>query len=133
MYILEASNTSIALFLSPLLSLNFLRIPQRQSMASSPFCCNPLSFTGALLECVVGGGRVFNNLKMKSQSFNWPVSLSCELYQYFLALLSILDETRWLDSVRVGYMPFPGWNKALVKLYTLKNGLLSWCMFWVSF
>ena len=52
-----------------------------------------------------GGGRVFNDLKLKSQSFNWPVSLSCELYQYFLALLPILDETRWLESVRVGYMP----------------------------
>ena len=52
-----------------------------------------------------GGGRVFNDLKLKSQSFNWPVPLSCELYQYFLALLPILDETRWLESVRVGYMP----------------------------
>ena len=66
-------------------------------MASSPFSCNTLSFTGALLECMVGGRRVFNNLKTKSQSFNWPVSLSCELYQYFLALLSILDETRRLE------------------------------------
>lgn len=72
--------------------------PRRDSLSYSSFSCRSSYYTEDPLVAVVGvkcgWGKHSVTLIIKSQSFNWSVSLGCDPQRCFLAiLLSPLDET----------------------------------------
>ena len=56
--------------------------------------------------------------------FSRTVFLAYDLHKYFIVFFPphlLLGETGGLEKAGVREMPFPGWDKALVKVFSLEN------------
>lgn len=56
--------------------------------------------------------------------FSWTVFLAYDLHKYFIVFFPphlLLGETRGLERAGVREMLFPGWDEALVKIFSLEN------------
>lgn len=102
--------------------------PQRESVSCTFFSSNLLIFYWSLIGVMVskggsGGGKVFSNLIMTSQSFRSPVCMGYNLHKYLSSCIDFISSLWWDRKRRRGWIVMKDILQAGLRL---RQSVFSW-------